>query len=281
MVDRLNDLTEYNKISDDVMGQSNDGVIDLLKPIKTMDLQIKSLLDDLTKNIIAMNGSIDRYLNSFGSEDKIRAKQAIDDQIQMIDRDMLVVKKIIDCMKAEKCSKSNSSKTVHRIIDLTIQHNIKKFSNCYNFYNDTLNKYNESVKNNVRRQLLIVDKEKYKNVTDGELEQIIKSNHNVFGVDMYKDIQERHDQIIELEKSVAELGQLFKDMQILVNTQGDMINTIEDNVEKTDHYVESGLGELRIAAIHQKKNQKKKWFIILCIVITSFILFAIGMSYLR
>jgi len=43
------------------------------------------------------------------------------------------------------------------------------------------------------------------------------------------DIQSRHEDILKLEESLRELRQLFLDMQTLVESQGEMLNEIENN----------------------------------------------------
>jgi len=54
---------------------------------------------------------------------------------------------------------------------------------------------------------------------------------HIFGVQvrqLMSDVQERHDQIRQLETSMLELHQVFLDMSILVADQGDTINSIDN-----------------------------------------------------
>lgn len=55
------------------------------------------------------------------------------------------------------------------------------------------------------------------------------------------DIEARHADIIKLEKSIKELHDMFVDMAMLVETQGDMIDRIETHVQSAGAYVESGI----------------------------------------
>ena len=48
------------------------------------------------------------------------------------------------------------------------------------------------------------------------------------------DVQTRHNQMRQLEASLLELHQVFLDMSILVNDQGDMINNIDHWVSFTE-----------------------------------------------
>ena len=48
---------------------------------------------------------------------------------------------------------------------------------------------------------------------------------------MMSDVQQRHDQMRQLESSMLELHQVFLDMSILVADQGDTINNIDNWVQ--------------------------------------------------
>lgn len=50
--------------------------------------------------------------------------------------------------------------------------------------------------------------------------------------DTLAEIQERHGAVKELEKSVLELNQLFLDMAVLVEAQGEMLDNIEKQASR-------------------------------------------------
>lgn len=49
-------------------------------------------------------------------------------------------------------------------------------------------------------------------------------------LDTLAEIQERHEAVKELEKSLMELHQIFLDMAVLVEAQGEMLDNIEQQV---------------------------------------------------
>jgi syntaxin 1B/2/3 len=61
----------------------------------------------------------------------------------------------------------------------------------------------------------------------------------------------------DIEKNLLELHQIFMDMAVLVESQGEQLNDIEQQVNKADSFVQRGTGELRIAKQHQRS--KRKW----------------------
>jgi hypothetical protein len=62
-------------------------------------------------------------------------------------------------------------------------------------------------------------------------------------IETIREIQERHDSVKEIEKSLLELHQIFMDMAVLVEAQGEQLNNIEAQVNRSASYVERGIGE--------------------------------------
>ncbi|KAF9596215.1 hypothetical protein IFM89_012393 [Coptis chinensis] len=88
-------------------------------------------------------------------------------------------------------------------------------------------------------------------------------------LDTLAEIQERHDAVRDLEKRLLELQQIFMDMAVLVEAQGDMLNNIETQVSTAVDHVQSGNTALQKAKKLQRNS--RKWmciaiFILLVIV---------------
>jgi len=71
-----------------------------------------------------------------------------------------------------------------------------------------------------------------------------------------KEIQERHDAVKDIEKNLIELHQIFMDMATLVETQGEQLNDIEQQVNKATSFVARGTTQLKIAKDHQRSTRK-------------------------
>ena len=52
-------------------------------------------------------------------------------------------------------------------------------------------------------------------------------------MDTLAEIQERHEAVKELERSLLDLHQIFLDMAVLVEAQGEMLDNIEAQVSST------------------------------------------------
>lgn len=76
---------------------------------------------------------------------------------------------------------------------------------------------------------------------------------------MLSDVQARHNDIIKLEASIAELHDMFLDMCVMVESQGEVLNNIERNVNSTQDYVDSAKTNTQEAKVSQSKARKKKF----------------------
>ncbi|XP_051265285.1 syntaxin-7 [Dicentrarchus labrax] len=70
-------------------------------------------------------------------------------------------------------------------------------------------------------------------------------------------IQERESSIRQLESDITDINDIFKDLGMMVHEQGDMIDSIEANVENADVSVQSGTQQLARAAEYQRSSRKK------------------------
>ncbi|EDO37354.1 predicted protein [Nematostella vectensis] len=150
----------------------------------------------------------------------------------------------------------------------------RKFIEVMSEYNTTQTEYRELCKARICRQLEITGKSK----TSEEVEDMLESgNPSIFTSDIViqtqqakqalGDIEARHRDIITLEKNIQELHEMFQDMYMLVESQGEMIDRIEFNVEQAVDYVQSAKTDTKKALTYQSKARRKKILIIICCLI--------------
>ncbi|CAM6086339.1 unnamed protein product [Calypogeia fissa] len=75
-------------------------------------------------------------------------------------------------------------------------------------------------------------------------------------IETIREIQERHDGVKEIEKSLLELHQIFLDMAVLVESQGEQLNDIEANVNRAQSYVGQATTQLHVAKRIQRNTRK-------------------------
>lgn len=82
------------------------------------------------------------------------------------------------------------------------------------------------------------------------------------------EVQARHQELLKLEKTMAELTQLFNDMEQLVVEQQENIDVIDKNVEDAQQDVEQGVGHTNKAvtsARRARRNKLRCWIIVFLI----------------
>ena len=84
------------------------------------------------------------------------------------------------------------------------------------------------------------------------------------------EIQDRHDVAKEIEKSLLELHQVFLDMAVMVEAQGEQMDDIEHHVLNASHYVKDATKELQTA--NKYKRNSRKWMCIGLILLLLIIL---------
>lgn len=89
------------------------------------------------------------------------------------------------------------------------------------------------------------------------------------------DIQSKYQVILKLEKSVEEVYQLFLDLNTLIQTQGEMLNTIESNLEEARGYVEKAEKKLVLAKKWHQQTRYKMACIVVCVLIIGVVLLVV------
>ncbi|XP_061192591.1 syntaxin-7-like isoform X1 [Saccostrea echinata] len=80
-------------------------------------------------------------------------------------------------------------------------------------------------------------------------------------------LREREDAIKQLESDITDVNQIFKDLGMLVHEQGEMLDSIEANVETTATHVEEGRKQLSQAQNYQSKARRKKCICVVILVV--------------
>lgn len=88
-----------------------------------------------------------------------------------------------------------------------------------------------------------------------------------------EDLRERERAIRQLESDIVDVNTIFKDLATLVHEQGEMVDSIEQNVESTHIRVHEGTEHLRQAEMYKTKSRKKKFILaIIGIIILAIII---------
>ncbi|XP_004635910.1 syntaxin-2 isoform X3 [Octodon degus] len=278
MRDRLPELTACRRDddADTAVAVDKDHFMDdffhQVEEIRSSTAKIAQYVEDVRKNHSII-------LSAPNPEGKI--KEELEDLNKEIKK---TANKIRAKLKSIEQSFSQDDSGSWTSVDLRIrrtQHSVlsRKFVEVMTEYNEAQTLFRERSKGRIQRQLEITGR----NTTDAELEEMLESGKpSIFISDIISDshitrqalneIESRHKDILKLETSIRELHEMFMDMAMFVETQGEMINNIEKNVMNATEYVEHAKEETKKAVRYQSKARRKMMFIIICVIILLVIL---------
>ncbi|XP_075032572.1 syntaxin-2 isoform X1 [Mixophyes fleayi] len=286
MRDRLAELSAAKGIEDD-----GDTVVDIQKE-QFMDNffhqveEIRNCIAKISENVEEVKKKHSTILSAPNPEERTKDElESLNKEIKNLGNKVRTKLKSIE-QTVDQDENANRSSVNLRI--RKTQHTVlsRKFGEVMIEYNETQIQFRERSKGRIQRQLEITGKA----TTDDELEEMLESgNPSIFTSDIISDsqitrqalneIESRHKDIMKLESSIRELHDMFMDIAMLVETQGEMINNIEKNVENAADYIEHAKEETKKAVKYQSKSRRKIWsIVILVLVVTGLIALIIGLS---
>ncbi|KAG8189826.1 hypothetical protein JTE90_026129 [Oedothorax gibbosus] len=190
-------------------------------------------------------------------------------------------------LKAAKQSRPKESikRSSIRMDNVQISSLSQKFLDVLADYSAAQSNYRERKKKLLKKQLEITGQK----VDDDQLESMLDENRAVFTQDYIveverarddlTDVKERYTEVLKIENSLRELDDMLLSLSILINSQGEIIDSVEQHVFEASEDIKDGHKEIAKAARKQKSIRKKKVFfvilllvIVICIVITIIII---------
>ncbi|XP_040176284.1 syntaxin-1A isoform X7 [Anopheles arabiensis] len=241
--------------------------------------EIRMMIDKIQANVEEVKKKHSAILSAPQSDEK--TKQELEDLMADIKKTANRVRGKLkgieqNIEQEEQQSKSNADLRIRKTQHSALS---RKFVEVMTEYNRTQTDYRERCKGRIQRQLEITGRA----TTNEELEEMLEQgNSAVFtqGIIMetqqakqtLADIEARHADIIKLENSIRELHDMFMDMAMLVESQGEMIDRIEYHVEHAMDYVQTATQDTKKALKYQSKARRKKIWIAICVLIAIIIL---------
>ncbi|XP_008197745.1 syntaxin-1A isoform X2 [Tribolium castaneum] len=219
-------------------------------------------LEDLKYN----QKDVDEKLNSFFQNNKSIAQQLVP-KLKEVDKELSEIK---------------SESTEKRI--KTIQYNTskKRFEKAFLDNNQLLENYKSAQKAIIKSQL---QARGYFQATDDEVARLLEEGTDiqVFTENILAetaeakrilaDVEERHQTLLQIERLLIEVRDLFVEMSILIDSQQELIDRIDYQAQSaTDH-----IGAVDLAAVRRSKRKymKRKLWVILAIIVLVIILLVI------
>jgi t-SNARE complex subunit (syntaxin) len=136
----------------------------------------------------------------------------------------------------------------------------RRFQQSMNGFRDAHARFNNTVKSRQTRRLKqldvnnkLDDKTIESIVEKGQVDQLVQDSLMSDDLrDCIAAIEQRHSDVLALERSVHELFELFKDVATLVDIQHDSVQVISEHISKAREYAERGEQHLKAAEKEQK-----------------------------
>jgi len=281
MVDRLGELgstTDEEPMVDKKTSAGNQQIADHMKLYEP----IKRGLELIRTNVQKIEKLKDRDKTLTTDKARKELMVALDHIMSETTKTARDIKNRFDAIKAqdEVYTKQNKESAKSQMRTNMYQTHVRRFHTEMNEYNAVSHEFKQGLQERTRRQLKIVDN----TLSDAQIEEIVDSGQAV-GVlkealqseqlqDVVRDIESRHLDIMNLERQVLEVYDLFKDLATLVDIQQESLDVIENRVLKAKGYVEKGEKELSQAEVYQKKTRKKQCCLMLLLLVILIVIIA-------
>ncbi|KAL6060368.1 putative Syntaxin protein [Balamuthia mandrillaris] len=256
-----------------------DELKDFLKDIEEM----KEDMQFLTKNLVTLKRLFADILTTTSTEQIKKLKRdasKIREEMDNTAQEMRVALKRIRKENDQFTKEHNNDPSLCRIRVNMHGSVVRKFMDLMSEYQLALTEADSQSRKAILRQVKLVKPDATQEELDEILEQSPDAAEAIFQRQIMEDrkhedavhaldfLKEKQNDIKNLEKSIVELQQLFMDMSILVETQGDLIDQIEHSVSQTKAYTETAVKDLAISEKRQCMARRRQiCILVLCIVL--------------
>jgi len=306
MTDRLRDLKRGGQTSisiDGSYGSKDDGSVssngkasllanDVLKAnappaaasagSKALSTQFFSDLDTLKKHInqikeasVRVSDLTQETILATSNEKESELSAEINPLIAETNKKGMFSKKLLQALK-EEAGKIDDPQD-QRIRKTLLDTLTRKFVEVMKGYQQAQAKYKTEITKKAKRQVQIVKPDATEEEVDavvrsGGADQLIqasilKGEASQAVKDMCNTVSQKYNEILLIEKSVMEMHQMFVDLALIVETQGELLDSIEFQVKQTIEYVEEGNVQLAEAIQIQKNLRKRQCYCLLFVLV--------------
>lgn len=229
----------------------------LTKKFDILDNSIKTIESD----ILELNNSI--ILSK--DDDIIKNVNSIKSKIKLFNSELKKIKKL---------QEDEEFKNFSNMINQRLNYYIKKISPLIQKFNQTQEKIRFENKKKVKNLL---------NIDDQTVEKVIKSGKNINQLiqmqiltdnkpadiieNTYLNVNDKYNSILELESNITELNKMFIDLALLVDIQGEMLDSIEQNIKNSSEFVDEANKDLTQSIEYQIQIRKKQCACVLILLV--------------
>lgn len=233
--------------------------------------EIESLQNDIgifNDNVSRISDLHSRSLNNIDDAAAQRNAAQLDELVQETSALSTTLKRRIKALEAQPgpASRRNQIAFVK-----------SKFVEAIQNYQNVEQSYRQRYKQRMERQFKIVKPdatpEEIRAVVNDEqggqiFSQALMNSRYTESRAAYREVQERHEDIKRIERTLVELAQLFNDMSVLVEQQDEQLTAIETQAVAIADDTKAGFEATDKAVVSARAARKKRWIcFFICLVI--------------
>eukprot|EP00092_Neocalanus_flemingeri_P008673 GFUD01009343.1.p1 GENE.GFUD01009343.1~~GFUD01009343.1.p1 ORF type:complete len:273 (+),score=79.87 GFUD01009343.1:501-1319(+) len=232
--------------------------------------ELNTGVSNLTENVNNLKTVQQKVLNEPSQQE--RQKQ-LSIQNNLIHENKVIGRKIQKQIKEEqqKLVKLERDQTISdiNIRNTQIRSISRRFLDVWTEYNNAQVEFREKNKKALIRNIKITDPNS--NVTVEEIEEKLDAGDVTVLSSIIKEtaqakedmkmLENRHAEMIKLEKGISEIHEMFLDLSNMVNLQGEAVDRIDVRVGEAASHVEEGRKQLLQAEKKQKSARRKKFIL--------------------
>uniref|UniRef100_A0A0K0EAK3 t-SNARE coiled-coil homology domain-containing protein n=1 Tax=Strongyloides stercoralis TaxID=6248 RepID=A0A0K0EAK3_STRER len=213
--------------------------------------ELDQIIDNL--NMAKKDIICETYSNTEIHENVINLIKNFNKNVQILKNDL---KSMEEQIKYDEDYPNGVPPTFQKIRKIHLNHLIVRFREIVARYNQSQEEYKNSCKERILRKLSLegyyINEEQLDEMVENGIFNIHTNNINI-GFQLAEDVQSRHKEILKLEKSVLKLFTLFQDILFIVDSQNEIIDRIEENIE----FAEAKIFQARKYAILASRQKRR------------------------
>eukprot|EP01038_Epipyxis_sp_PR26KG_P014799 gene14799-19885_t len=280
-IDNMNDATDDKAL----VGNKNGGefMADFFNDVEIVKKNIVEIRES-TRKITDINQNVQQATTNEREQDISNELAPI---VKITNKRATNAKQLLQRLREDTESLKSKNSGSKQTPEIRIRENLintltRKFVDVMKEYQNAQTKYKTDIKKKVKRQVQIVKPD----ATTEEIDAVFKTGGGASEVfktailqgdaadsirNAYMNVQDKYQDVLTLEASVAELHQMFLDFALLTEKQGELLDQIEHQVKEAADYIDSGNDQL-VEAIELQKSIRRKQC---CIIMTVLIIIAI------
>jgi t-SNARE complex subunit (syntaxin) len=238
--------------------------------------KIKQLLDFVNNSVIKLETTYTKSFTAIKNEKKVaenkrkitEMQESIDGSLKEIKQSLLTMHELNMKIKKEKSESAEVRMRENQHAQLTDQ-----MLKALETYNQVQAACKQKYEDTLVRQVKVAagdeltEEEAVQLVKEGGVQEENLFKHNLLNIKKHTltgqtvntieaETKETLQDLKRLERSMDELQEMFQDLHALIMMQGELLDNIEINVEKSIDYMEQGIDNMKSAKKHAGRTRK-------------------------